>query len=302
MEVKVSIGDRYFHKLHGWYEVIAIKSTQVVTVKFDKTSNIRDASKYHAVNGLVADKKGDYYHQVGEKYTNKYGEYEVIKLLPNKRACVRFLNTGTELEAYWANIVRGKIKDYNIPIFYGVGFIGSFRAEEEETKRKAYTLWRNMLMRCYDKKSFLTHPTYADCSVCKEWHNFQIFKKWFDENYIEGYMIDKDILIKGNKVYSPDTCCFVPSEVNALFTKRQNCRGDLPIGVTYSESKKRYKVNFTMNAKKNYIGYFATPEEAFMAYKEAKEAYIKEVAEKWKDKIETKVYDALMSYEVEVTD
>lgn len=302
MEVKVCIGDRYYHKLHGWYEIVGIKSSQVVTVKFDKSSNIRDVSKYHAANGLASDKKGDYYHQVGEKYTNKYGEYEVVKILSEKKACVRFVDTGTELEAYWVNIISGRIKDYNKAIIYGVGFVGTFRTEERETKCKAYMAWRNMLKRCYDQKTFLIRPTYINCSVCEEWHNFQAFKKWFDDNHIEDYVIDKDILLKGNRIYSPDTCCFVPNEVNALFTKRQNKRGDLPIGVLYSDSKKRYKVQFTKNAKKTFLGYFPTPEEAFSAYKEAKESYIKEMAAKYKEKINPKVYAALMAYEVEITD
>ena len=139
-----------------------------------------------------------------------------------------------------------------------------------------------------------------DCTVDERWHNFQNFAEWYYDNYIEGYHLDKDILFKGNKIYSPETCCFVPQEINKLFTKRQSKRGDYPIGVI--SNKKRFISIFTKEKKIFYLGSFATPEEAFIAYKTEKENRIKEIANKWKGLISDKVYQALINYQVEITD
>lgn len=165
-----------------------------------------------------------------------------------------------------------------------------------------YSKWYSMIKRCYNEEELRKHPSYIDCTVCDEWLYFSNFKKWFDENYIEGYQLDKDILVKGNKVYSPETCCFVPLEINILFTKRQNQRGLYPIGV--SKRGSLYLSNIQKNGLRCRIGSFNTPIEAFNAYKSAKEQYIKELAEQYfnEGKITKRVYDALMKYEVEITD
>jgi len=112
--------------------------------------------------------------------------------------------------------------------------------------------------------------------------------------------LDKDILVKGNKIYSPETCAFVPTVINNLFTSRVSKRGKYPIGVSVSGS--RYRVTMTKDNKQYFFGAYGTPEEGFQAYKNAKETYIKEVAELWKDKIGMRVYEALINYTVEITD
>ena len=185
----------------------------------------------------------------------------------------------------------------------GVAVYDDILPTKHEINKKCYSVWRNMIFRCYSKKCKIIHPTYLDCYTCKEWHLFSNFKIWFLCNYIEGYELDKDILIKGNKLYSPDTCCFVPNEINALFTKRQNGRGDLPIGVSYSPKKDKY-ISYVNNGfgNRTHLGTFSNPEEAFAAYKKAKEEWIKEVANKWRDKLKPNVYEALMNYQVEITD
>lgn len=127
------------------------------------------------------------------------------------------------------------------------------------------------------------------------------------ENYyeIEGSIIDldKDILIKGNKVYSPETCIFVPHEINSLFLKNDNKRGNLPLGVSLHKSSGLYGARSKVYGK-GYVsaGYYKTIEEVFVAYKQQKESNIKEVADLYKDKIPQKLYEAMYSYEVEITD
>ena len=112
--------------------------------------------------------------------------------------------------------------------------------------------------------------------------------------------LDKDILNKGNKIYSPNSCIFVPTRINQLFAKADALRGDFPIGVSRSGNKFRTRLHI-LNGEK-YLGTFNTPEEAFYAYKTFKEQYIKEVAEEYKDKIPQKLYEAMYKYEVEITD
>lgn len=168
----------------------------------------------------------------------------------------------------------------------------------------SYKAWLSMLERCYSSKFQTKKNTYVGCSVCDEWLTFSNFKRWFDsiENgYKDGYQLDKDIIVKGNKVYSPSTCCIVPPAINALFTNRRQHRGNTYIGVR-ENSNGRFVARACVG--KRHIGVYDTPQEAFYAYKFAKEQYIKELAEKYfqEGKITERVYNALMRYEVEITD
>jgi hypothetical protein len=186
-------------------------------------------------------------------------------------------------------------------LVYGVGmndYDGFISVRQEQIK--SYTTWKQILKRCYSIKSREKNKSYIGCIICDEWKLFTTFKEWFDENYIEGYEIDKDILGNG-KLYSPQTCCFIPKSLNNTLVNIRNtkgyskCRNKYSVSVSHSLNKKAYKT---------YIGCFSTPEEAFEAYKKAKEEYIKEVAEKYykEGAISEKVYNALMNYEVEITD
>lgn len=181
-----------------------------------------------------------------------------------------------------------------------------FSTTNDPIIEKAYRHWTNMLQRCYDEKHRDKYIAYKDCVVCDEWLNFSGFLHWFlntENSTIDGYHLDKDILVKGNKVYSPDTCCFVPNEINVLFTKRGSCRGNLPIGVTKATKSKNYEASIS-KGKQEYIGTYGTPEEAFNAYKIEKEKWIKEQAVNFFNdgKIAKNVYEALMRYEVKITD
>ena len=162
-----------------------------------------------------------------------------------------------------------------------------------------------MLQRCYDPKFHEKYPTYKGCRVCKEWWNFQVFAEWYYSHFyeLENKMmsLDKDIIKKGNKVYSPNTCVFVPHSINTLFVKSNKVRGEYYIGVYKNGNKFEAQLS-KGNGKQIPLGLYDTPEEAFLTYKQAKEAYIKEVAEEYKGKIDPRAYEALMKYEVEITD
>lgn len=193
----------------------------------------------------------------------------------------------------------------------GIGYIGipCYSKDEKETPLSdllSYQYWSCMVKRCYDNKTLVKSPTYLDKIVCEEWMNFSNFKIWFDNNYYEikgeKMQLDKDILIKNNNIYNPQTCVFVPNKINMLFVKADKIRGDYPIGVYFDTNKSKFCSCLSINNKHKHLGCFNTPTEAFQAYKQAKEKYIKEVADQYKDKIPRTLYEAMYKYEVEITD
>lgn len=200
----------------------------------------------------------------------------------------------------YVNFKQGKVKCPYEKRFYNKGYMGEGKYNKYH---KSFNYWHNMVRRCYDHKFIKRYPTYKDCEVCDEWLNFQNFAKWFEENYYEieneKMCLDKDVLYKWNKIYSPETCVFVPEKINLLFVKRQNDRGELPIGVIKFRNKYQAKVN---KRNKNYVKTFDDIEPAFNWYKIEKEKYIKETAEKYKEFIPEKLYKAMCNYKVEIND
>lgn len=166
----------------------------------------------------------------------------------------------------------------------------------------SYRHWSEMLRRCYSKTFQAKNKTYADCYVCEEWHYFSNFKEWFDLNYITDYHLDKDIVKKGNKCYCPEYCCFIPHEINNIFTKVDRKRGNLPIGVTQYKGDNFYVAKIRKYGKEIYLGTFNDVQSAFLEYKKHKEAYIREIAEIYKPTISKKAYYALISYQVDIND
>lgn len=162
---------------------------------------------------------------------------------------------------------------------------------------KSKKCWIAMLSRCYGTES-KRHPTYIGCSVCDEWLTFSNFKRWFDDNYVEGYQLDKDLLLQGNKVYSPNTCCFIPKKINTMILSPTYYNNGLPTGV--SKQGNGYQTQLLKNGKIVYLGYFNSIGEAFSVYKSAREAYLCEVAEKYftEGKITERVYLALKKFKI----
>lgn len=173
-------------------------------------------------------------------------------------------------------------------------------------------MWQDMLRRCYKNDNRIQNINYLDCIVCNEWLFYENFYEWVhsQENYknilkLNKSAIDKDIIQKHNKIYSPQYCCLVPSYINNIFTRRERERGNLPIGVSYHYRKSNtYIAGFTKYGKRYHIGVFDNPIDAFYAYKYEKESYIKEVAKEEYEKgnIIEKCYEAMINYKVEITD
>lgn len=254
--------------------------------------------------------------------TNRIGESKIMKggilatiidYKANKDVIVKFEN-GEVIHCIYNQFKLGTLQSKYYPSVHNIGYLGEGLYEVKENNNKDITIqyktWSSMLGRCYSDNN-KKDKTYKNCSVCEEWHNFQNFAKWFDENYYEVenevMELDKDILHKGNKIYSPENCIFVPNRINCLFTKNNINRGEYPIGVTYHkrdcvfESACNKMIN---NRKKSiYLGRYSNPEEAFYkGYKPFKENYIKEVANQYKDMIPERLYNAMMKYEVEIND
>ena len=201
------------------------------------------------------------------------------------------------------------------PSVFGIGVTGNkYPTQINNKQTKEYRTWVNILERCFNKKHKEKHPTYKNVTCCDEWLYYENFYEWLhsQENFEKWYngkrwAIDKDILVKNSKVYSPETCCLVPMNVNLLFTKCDIARGDLPIGVSRNSVGTNIFRSICRNPftnKQEFLGDYKTPEGSFQAYKKRKEFYIKQVAqiEYSKGNIIKQCYEAMMEYEVEITD
>lgn len=252
--------------------------------------------------------------RVGEiRMMNNGHQAKIIKYYKSSHIEVEILDTGEIVKTTYNIFKRGLIKSHLSPTVYGVGISEGCKVTDTDGKMlKSYIEWRNILCRCYDNNFLTKYPTYVGCEVCEEWKYYSNFKKWHEENYyeIDGQTmhLDKDILSKGNKVYSPKTCCYVPSEINTMFTKSNKARGKYPIGVTFNKSGiKNYHARLSIldeegKKKRISLGMYLTPEEAFYSYKVAKENYIKEKADKFKGLIPNELYEAMYLWEVNIDD
>ncbi len=187
-------------------------------------------------------------------------------------------------------------------LMYGTGYNtqGIHKARLGNNFNKTYYVWKNMIQRCYCHETQIKHPTYKDCTVCPEWHDYQVFAEWYTnhEYYGLGYQLDKDLLNQGNKIYSPDTCCLVPKELNILLNDSAKARGEYPQGVSFHKKSGKYCAQININGKRKHIGLFICPDKAYIAYKVAKEHYVKQKANEWRDRIAPEVFDALMSWKL----
>ena len=227
------------------------------------------------------------------------------------------------LHTYYQAFKNGQCKNPFFPSVYGHGYYG---VDKEDNVPKIgelkdgkwcstweYNKWMNMLKRCFDNKYKEKHPTYKDTACCERWlcfsyflEDLEILKQEYNWNVDEKLQLDKDILHKGNKIYSLENCVLVPSWINLLFIKNNVIRGHYPIGVSYHKRDRKYEAQCRINGKLKSLGYYNTIEEAFNVYKIAKEQEIKRIAEECVSKgyitQESKLYNAMINYQVEIDD
>lgn len=244
---------------------------------------------------------------IGLTNKNTFGRNMKIINFNNSTHIDILFDNGYLTKGTYKNFLIGNIKNPYDKTNCNIGYVGEGKYKTTKNSKyiKNYNSWRGMMQRCYNPSQIKQRPEYCNCSVCDEWLNYQNFAKWYDENYYEvpneKMQLDKDILVKGNKIYSPETCVFVPQNINVLFTKRQNKRGNTPIGVFKTYSK--FEANcHNGNGKQIYLGKYQTIDEAFNAYKTYKEDIIKEMANKYYTYIPIKLYNALYNYKVDIND
>lgn len=254
-------------------------------------------------------------NRIGETNISNQGyEMKIVEYKNNKDVFVEFQDEyKAKTHTDYRHFKNGNVKNPYHKNVFEVACIGEgkYKTRENGKITKAYGYWHNMIERCYEPYYLNEHSTYRDCTVCEDWLCFQNFAKWFYKHYYEisneRMNLDKDILCKGNKVYSPENCCIIPQRINSLFTKSNAVRGKYPIGVSWHKANNKFMaycsfLNENGKKKTKNLGYYNTVEEAFLVYKQFKESYIKEVADEYKELISKELYKALYKYEVEMND
>ena len=235
------------------------------------------------------------------------GDFKILKYNDRANVEIQFLNTGFKTVARLNHIRNGKVKDPHAPSVCGVGVLGTrYPITADGVKTKEYNLWCSMLTRCYSDIFKKKRQTYEGCEASENFKSYEYFYEWCHKQVgfnNKGWQMDKDLLVKGNKVYGENTCVFIPSEINSLLINCTASRGKHLIGVYWSKTANAFVAQISKNkGKREHLGYFKTEMEAFNAYKEAKESFVKEQATKWKGQIDERAYLALINYEVHIDD
>lgn len=238
---------------------------------------------------------------VGKIYPNKYGNFEVLEYKNKKEVIIKFCNTGSIKKTNSSSCLKGLVKDLYYPTVVGVGFMGETTSSVNGKVKNSYHTWRGMLRRCYqDNGEAQTY--YGIITVCPEWFCYANYEKWYDKNYVEGYEIDKDFTSPNSKIYSPETCSFIPNVINAIMGKKKfntvRKHKGLPVGVSYHIRDEKYTSQCYDGNKLQHFGYHYTPESAFKEYKVFKEQLIKDTAKRYFSSgcISEQVYKTLMEY------
>lgn len=256
----------------------------------------------------LAKRSNRFNNREGERRINSNGhEMVVIQYVNANKILVEFTETGCQVWTAWDKFSRGTVKDPMAKDVYGTACIG---VGPYNSKHPAYQKWFQMIRRCYDPKWKADHRYYDNVFVCEAWLNYQNFAQWYAEHppYKPDYQLDKDLLRPAARMYSPETCSWLPKELNLMISKKEAIRGEYPMGVSLdAQNPAKYLARLTDNYRvtgKTYLFYkaFDSPEEAFAAYKVEKEKFVKQQAEAYKDKLATSAYDALMRWTVSITD
>lgn len=192
-------------------------------------------------------------------------------------------------------------------LVYGVGVNdGEYLTTIKGNATQEYALWCGMLERVMSVEYLKKYPSYLGCSISYNFKYYSYFHQWCQRQIsfgLAGWVLDKDLLVKGNKVYSEENCVFIPAKINSTLINAKAVRGNLPVGVTLDKRTNRYRAMVSLgDLGRKHLGLFKSAEEAFLAYKQAKEAYILTLAEKYKSYLDPRAYQALKTYQVEITD
>ena len=306
----VFVGERFKNKAGEWFEVVEYITGKKIRVVFDKSGFETIVEGKQIRLGNLEDALTRY-PQPGQRYEMKQnGVLEIVEYRDAEHVVVKFIDTGFVTTCEFCQVKRGTVKDLLLPRVCVVGYIGDgphtgYKKGTHEPEW-AYLKWSNMLERCYDPMNAQQAKDYKGVTVCKEWHNYQNFAQWAKQQVGYGnrdWAMEKDLLVKGNRFYAPDKCCFLPQELNNQMLKSQAARGNYPIGVSLNKPNGKFLAHCKQDGTTStHIGIYNTIDEAFNAYKVAKESRLKLLANKWKSQIDPRAYEALMCYQVEITD
>lgn len=238
--------------------------------------------------------------EIGRTYQSKRGgSFKVVEKLEGNKSKVMF-DDGYITTAQNVNIFRGYVRNPYLPSLFGEGYIGEGKYSSSD--KEVYTPWKSMMQRCYDENSRHLYKSYKGVEVCKEWKCLQNFGAWFEENYnpetMQGWAIDKDILAEDKKIYSPETCAFVPPSINNVLVKAVGKNNGQPTGVE-KRGNSYYVRFFKGNEHFRSIRYDSSKEASFV-YGYEKDKYIKELAERFKDVLDPRIYDKLVDYKTKI--
>lgn len=236
---------------------------------------------------------------IGDTFrTNEGYDVIVISTLGSFSTTVEFACTKQRVTTTAQNIRNGQIKNVFHKTTFGIGFLGEGHhpARLNGVDTDAYVTWRSMMTRAYCVKYHARFPTYKGCTVAENWHNYQIFAEWYiNQQKPNDFVLDKDLTVEGNKIYSSEYCALIPEVINLLMNTQYKNNG-LPRGVR--KRKNMYEARVSIAGKHVQLGSFPTPDSAFNVYKVAKEENIKNMANEHRCVLPYVVYKNLMSYTV----
>ena len=299
------VGDNFKDKVGNTATIKDIDTTARVTFEWeDGYTRVCQSSVLRNCSLMREEDSGQLNPSIkeGDKFINKQGaEFYVKRYTSAANIVVEFMSPVCySVKTSMGNIRKGHIHNKYLPTVAGVGILGDFKVD---VKSKMYSTWVGMLKRVYTPRTELEVINYGDCSVQKEWLNIENFSEWFNvQNLENNWELDKDLLIKGNRVYSESTCIFLPQEINSFLTSRHNHRGAYPIGVTYHSRLNKWQAGCNFDGKSNYLGVFSDPKSAFNCYKNYKESCAKMLAVKWEGIIDKSGVEALRTYTVNIVD
>ena len=205
----------------------------------------------------------------GSFHLMSHGWIEIVEIISDRDVRIRFLEHPCEISVRSGQIRLKAVKNPMKPSVCGVGFpgIGIY-----DSKSVARQVWGNMMLRVYNPPNERTAREYKETSVHAHWHNFQNFAVWYHQQIDHfgpvgfRWNLDKDIMIAGNRIYGPESCCVVPEAVNRLFNDTRFIRGKLPIGVQQNEFGYKATCSSKLSDNSGYVGFFKNIQEASSAY------------------------------------
>lgn len=290
-------GERKLMNNGQWAEIIEYNDYHNIVIQFEDGTIVNKSSYLRFTEGKIENPNDMVYGKIGEERIMNNGlKAKIIEVYNYRNITVEFEDGYIIRNRTYSNFVRGTIKNPYAKKTFGIGYSGNY----EDYNSKAHSVWIAMLGRCY-KTTDKAYKNYGaiGVKVCEEWKCFANFQKWYNENIYEieneKVHLDKDILVDGNNIYSPETCIFVPQRINKMFeTKKSN----LPRGVRQNKSKTKYCATIRVykdgESEQINLGTFDTIELAEKTYNNARSIIIKNTAEEYKDKIPKKLYDRLI--------